>query len=413
MRASLAGIVLVVLAAGFVLLYLLPQGEVSVPATGGAPAGTRPAGGGGPGAGTAPAGDWPMCRGGPELTGVAGGRLDCPLVRRWRFKTGGAVRSSAAVVAGRVFVGSDDGKVHALALRDGGKLWEFKTGAAVEASPCVLDGRVYVGSLDAHLYCLDAATGRREWKYKTGGEIHASAGYLRLRRQGRTAILVCSFDASLHAVDAATGRKMWTYPTEERLYGAPAVGEGNVVFGGRDGVLRVVSAAGKKVREVDVGICIPGAVALAGGRGYLAHYGNRLVCMDLSAGRIVWEYEKEDAPFFSSPAVHADRVLIGGRDGRMHCVGGEDGKGLWTFGANEDIDSSPVVCDGKVVFGSNDGRLYVVALEDGKELFSYDIGQAVSASAAVDGGVVVIGGEDGYVYAFGGGRARPSTRKSD
>ena len=68
---------------------------------------------------------------------------------------------------------------------------------------------------------------------------------------------------------------------------------------------------------------------------------------------------------------------------------------------------------GKVVFGSNDGRLYVVALEDGKELFSYDIGQAVSASAAVAGGVVVIGGEDGYVYAFGGGRARPSTRKSD
>ena len=88
------------------------------------------------------AADWPMFRGGPALTGVAAGRLPDRLSLLWTFKTGGPVKSSPALVGGRVFIGSDDGKVYALGLADGGKAWEFKTGGGVESSPLVLEGRV-------------------------------------------------------------------------------------------------------------------------------------------------------------------------------------------------------------------------------------------------------------------------------
>src|SRR5215831_18954263 len=91
----------------------------------------------------AAAADWPMFRGGPALLGVAEGSLPDKLSLLWSFKTGGAVKSSAAVAEGRVFVGSSDEMVYALDFTNGKKVWAFKTGGAVESSPLVLEQRVY------------------------------------------------------------------------------------------------------------------------------------------------------------------------------------------------------------------------------------------------------------------------------
>src|SRR6266545_1999578 len=91
------------------------------------------------------AADWPMYRGGPSLAGVTSGTLPAKPGLLWSFKTGGPVKSSAAIIAGRVFVGSDDGNVYALDLAAGKTLWAFKTGGPVESSPLLLQGKIYVG----------------------------------------------------------------------------------------------------------------------------------------------------------------------------------------------------------------------------------------------------------------------------
>src|ERR1051326_701961 len=64
-----------------------------------------------------PAANWPMYRGSSGLVGIAAGRLPEALVLSWSFKTEGPVKSSAAIVGGRVYVGSDDGNVYAPDLR--------------------------------------------------------------------------------------------------------------------------------------------------------------------------------------------------------------------------------------------------------------------------------------------------------
>lgn len=62
---------------------------------------------------------WPMFRGGPQLLGVAAGSLSTNLVPLWNFKTGGPVKSSPAIVDGRVFAGSEDGFIYALDFATG------------------------------------------------------------------------------------------------------------------------------------------------------------------------------------------------------------------------------------------------------------------------------------------------------
>ena len=75
---------------------------------------------------------------------------------KWAFGFPGATQaySQPTVAAGRVYVGSNDGRFYVLDLQKGTKLWEFNAGSAVSASPAIANGRVVVGSQDGKLYCF-------------------------------------------------------------------------------------------------------------------------------------------------------------------------------------------------------------------------------------------------------------------
>ncbi|HUR47623.1 MAG TPA: PQQ-binding-like beta-propeller repeat protein, partial [Candidatus Saccharimonadales bacterium] len=116
-------------------------------------------------------GDWPMFRGQPSLTGVAKGELPTKLSLLWTFKTKGPVKSSAAIVGNKVYIGSGDKQVYAINLNDGKQAWSFATEGPVDSSPLVLGTMVYVGSSDTYLYALNAENGKLVWKYQTGDKI--------------------------------------------------------------------------------------------------------------------------------------------------------------------------------------------------------------------------------------------------
>jgi len=349
--------------------------------------------------------NWHIFRGDSNLSGVAKGTLPEKLSLLWSFQTGRAIVSSPIIGFGRVFISSTDGKIYSVNLADGSKTWEFDTGDDVEASPLLLDTTIYVGSLSGEFFALDANTGEVKWKYNIDNEIYGSANWAKVPGSGETLILVGSYDTKMYCFDANTGKLQWAYETGNYINGSPATDGENVVFGGCDEILHIVSVAdGTKRGEVIAGSYIPGSAALVDGKAYLGHYGNKLICIDIVNQKIDWEYQNEyGAPFFSSPAVGKDRVVVGSRDEYLHCVDREKGKKIWTFKTRDEIDSSPVIVDEKVVVGSTDGRLYIVDLEKGNELWSYEIGAAIIGCPAVAGGMIIIGAEDGRVYAFGEG----------
>lgn len=347
---------------------------------------------------------WPIFRGDSMLSGMADDELPEKLALLWSFETESWIISSPVLGFGRVYIGSTDGKVYSINLRDGSKVWEFDTGDDIEASPLLLDRTIYIGNLSGEFFSLDAHTGRVQWRYKCDSSIYGSANWAQDPDNQKTLILVGSYDNRLYCFDAATGKLIWSYETDNYINGAPATDGVHVVFGGCDELLHILSVSdGTKTGEVWAGSYIPGSAAFVEKRAYLGHYDNKLVCIDTREKKIVWEYEDKDHPdaFFSSPAVGKDSVLIGSRDGYLHCVDRKNGEKIWDFQSRDDIDSSPVISGNKVVVASMDGRLYVVDLEDGKEIWSYEIGAAIFGCPAVAGGIIVIGADDGRVYAFG------------
>lgn len=347
---------------------------------------------------------WPIFRGDPALLGVAEDELPEELSLLWSFQTESWIIGSPVLGLGRVYSGSSDGKVYALSLLDGEEVWQFDTGDDIEASPLLLEGSVYVGNLSGEFYCLDANTGQVRWKYKCGNSIYGSANWAINPQNRRPWVLVGSYDNRLYCLDADTGELSWSYETDNYINGAPSTDGKQVMFGGCDELLHILSVLdGTKIGEVWAGSYIPGSAALAGDKAYLGHYDSKLVCIDRKEKKIDWEYFDKDNPdaFFSSPAVGKDRVLIGSRNDHLHCVDRKTGKKIWTFQTRDDIDSSPVIAGDKVVVGSLDGRLYIVDLKNGEELWSYEIGAPLFSCPAVDGGFIVIGSDDGRIYAFG------------
>jgi outer membrane protein assembly factor BamB len=128
-----------------------------------------------------PTGCSPAVMAGKVFVGTEGNAFFCidPKEKKivWRFeaeKHAEPFRSSAAVTKEAVIVGSRDKLVHALNPANGKPLWSFATKKNVDSSPVIVGGRVFVGSADGRIYGLNVKTGEKVWQFEAGGAVVAS-----------------------------------------------------------------------------------------------------------------------------------------------------------------------------------------------------------------------------------------------
>ena len=74
-----------------------------------------------------PAENWSQFRGNHSLTGVSQSNVPNSLKQLWTYEAGESIESSAAIVGGTVFVGSQKGELIALSLENGSVYWKFAT----------------------------------------------------------------------------------------------------------------------------------------------------------------------------------------------------------------------------------------------------------------------------------------------
>src|ERR1039458_4141957 len=77
-----------------------------------------------------------------------------------------------------------------------------------------------------------------------------------------------------------------------------------------------------------------------GARSRPGRLANEVIGADVRRKRIVWRYPSA-FPFYSSAAVAGDRLVVGGRDKKVHCLNLKTGKAIWTFATRARVDSSP------------------------------------------------------------------------
>ena len=385
---------------------------------------------------TAAAADWPSFRGNVELTGVTADALPAEPKLLWKRPAPDGVEATAAIVGDRAFAAELSGELHCLRLADGDEpVWTYRTEVegnfrpGFKSSPAVANGRVFVGDEDGFLHAVDAATGKRLWVFETLGEIISSPTVTTIPDdEGKPVevVLVGSYDNRLYCVNAADGAKRWAVETQGYVHCTPAVLGGRTFIAGCDEHLRGVNIAdGAVTLDVGIGTYLIASPAAGGGRVFFGTHGGQVLAVDASKSTkpgaavpegeaVAWASGGESQfAYKSSAAVTADRVFVTGGNKIAKALARETGEELWAYRMKSGSDSSPVVTRGggpgaRVWFGGGDRTLRAVDAATGEESWSQNLLKDVAASPAIGGPagktVLVIGttGPNGAWWCFGG-----------
>ena len=345
-----------------------------------------------------PAENWSQFRGNPRLTGVSDSRVPADLKLLWTYEAGDSIESSAAIVGGTVFVGSQKGELVSLNLDNGAVYWKYQTGSPVgESSPAYSGGTVYIGDLGGVLHAVNAADGRRIWTFKTGSEIKSSPVVIGDR------VLIGSYDENLYCVSTRDGSLVWKFKTNGPVHSTPSISAGLAFFAGCDEMFRAIRISdSREMFSVSSDAYTGASPALRGDSAFYGTFNNEVLMVSLTTHRVGWRYQHPTRkfPYYSSVAVTTNRIVVGGRDKLVHGLS-LAGKSIWNFATRARVESSPAIADGRVFVGSNDGRFYVLNLTDGAKVWEFTAGAPLLASPAIAKGRIVIGSQDGRLYCFG------------
>jgi len=314
--------------------------------------------------------------------------------KQWNASTGLNVDSSATVVGGTVYVGSNDDTLYALDASSGSQEWTFTTGGNVWSSPTVADGTVYVGSNDNEVYALDASTGNQEWSYATGDVVRSSPTV------ADGTVYVGSTDNNVYALDASSGGQEWSFSTGGRVLSSPTVADGTVYVGSWDNKIYALDKSDGSIEwTFTTGDVVYSSSTVADGTVYVGSYDNTLYALDAANGSKQWTFTTGGA-VQPSPTVDNGTVYLGSHDNSLYALDASSGSQKWSYATGGKIESAPTVADGTVYVGSLDDTVYALDASSGSQEWSYATGGSVKAGPTVADGTVYVGSDDYDVYAL-------------
>ena len=306
------------------------------------------------------------------------------------FQGGSQAYGNPAIVAGRVFVGSDNGTFYAIDADTGCTHWSYQADSGIRSAPTVAplgSGAaarhvVYFGDLKANTYAIDAATGELLWKKSvdphrfarvTGsvalhdGKLYVPVSSVEEGPGAQPGYECCTFRGSVVALDAATGNQIWkSYTITETPAQVGKNSKGTAQY----------APAGAAVWNAPTIDPQRGVLYIGTGNSYTGpavKTSDSVIAMDLKTGKMVWwnQVTPEDA------------FLVGCRPGVENCP--KD------VGPDYDFGNSPILRNlpgGKrvIVIGQKSGVMWGLDPDnEGKVLWQYRAGKG-SALGGIEWG---------------------------
>ena len=335
----------------------------------------------------------------------------------WNQKIGGgsgdrAIRLRPAIIGGRVFAASADGKIKALTTDTGRVIWEaeikdFYTKAelsfgfskgldAITGGVGAGGDLVVVGTGSGEILALNQSDGSLAWKSRVASEV------LSQPQIDNDLVVVQTIDGKVAAYDAIDGSSKWIYTTNIpaltlRGTSTPIISDDVIVVGFSSGRVTLLERDTGFVRlEQRVGVAqgssdlerlvdIDGAMAMENGRLYAASFQGGIVGLDLVSGRVLWS---EEASSVSGVGTGFGNVYLASSDSQISAHNADNGREVWRVDAllHRDI-TAPVAMGSYLAFTDFEGYLHLMAQSDGRF-----VGRRKIDGAGVRSGVVAEGG---------------------
>jgi len=342
---------------------------------------------------------WPVFRGDQQFRGIAPCEIPDNFTLKWIYKSKEKIKSSPLICRKNVFIATSSGSLINLDA-EGNEKWKIKENVSFEAPSLLLNDVIYIGSLEGNFYAINAENGIKIWTYKTTNQIIGSANWFQTGK--KTSLVFGCYDFKIYCLDAQSGKLNWTYETGNYINGGPTVAGNKILFGGCDSYMHVISSEnGTLIKKIELGTYIAGSASIVNNTAFLGNYDGEFMSVDLTKGVLNWKISLNDqASVIASPSIVNNKIIIGARDQRIHCLDTKTGNKLWSFKTQGNIDASTIADEKRVLACSFDGRVYILDISSGKEIFSFDLGIAISGTPAIVKGLIVVAADNGNIYGF-------------
>ena len=322
----------------------------------------------------------------------------------------GFYRLQPVIDGDRIYAASAEGEVAAFERSRGKKLWKADMDTQLSGGVGVYDDALLLGSSDGFVIKVDANTAEQLWSTRLTGEILAAP-------QGNGRVVIAqTYDGKLQGLDFDSGEKLWTYDSNVpvltiRGTNTPILRDNTVYTGFANGRVVAFDAMTGAVRwEVRVAISqgrseierivdVDGSMALAGNELYAASYQGRVVAIDITNGRKLWQ---QDISSFSGVSQGFGNVYVADEDGSLNAYL-RNGQGLrWTQGALGYRQlSRPTPISSYVAVADFEGIVHIISQVDGE--FAGRVkadGDGVRADMLSDGNTLYVFGNSGKLVAY-------------
>ncbi len=254
-------------------------------------------------------------------------------------------------------------------LNDGSDLWNWPTEGDSLSVPLVHDAVAYFTSSEPRVYALDLPTRQLRWSAPGLAWSPEAAALF------DQTLVVPSRGPQVAAYSLLDGERLWVVTADDKesewLNYCPVVTADTVYLSGwRHQLYAVDRLTGERrwVFRSERGItCAPvlaGDKLLIGVKDYREAEGQRktgygLYVLKTSNGEVVWKI-RTDKHIYISPAIDGDVVLLASDDRRLRALSANDGSELWQVTLPEKLRSGPLVIDDRVLVGQRDGTLHCV-----------------------------------------------------
>ena len=345
---------------------------------------------------------------------------------QWRFETGGAVNSTPAILGDTIYAGSGDGHLYAVDRRTGAQRWKFDAGSGVASSPKIAGGTVYFTSRTNTLFAVDATSGAPRWRVDGGADLPLSWGhesgdhFLASPVLDGTNVLFAAGDGIVRQVDAA-GTIRWQTALGERIRATPTLAGGRVFVGTANGHIVALDAQsgtqlwkfatdGVTIDSSKFGFdrhTIQSSPAVADGTVVTGARDGKIYALDAASGRVKWTQSHGTSWIITSPAIVDGTVYLGSSDaGFVQALQLSDGKEVWKSVTQSPVWSSPAIAGDTLYTADFLGRLHAIDRRTGQQRWFFRAGAHVFAGPLVDGNRIYFGSNDGALYALRTGPAK-------
>jgi len=218
-------------------------------------------------------------------------------------------------------------------------VWEtpYGAGAAIYRSPIRVDDLLVLSTGADTVIGIDVETGQWDWGFTR----EVARGSLELAILGSPSavlagnqVVVGFSDGSISGLDPSRGVEVWRdqvgggkFPDVQ----AEALVVGDLLISGAFGgplVAFDIETRARRWENQEAGAT--SAMIEAGGFIYTTNVQGKLLCIETSTGREVWQWEHKEAQF-GAPVRAGGSILVGDVGGTLHAIDRFDGSLQWTY----------------------------------------------------------------------------------